>query len=114
MGRRSRLSPRATAVPSALLFTAGVVALLLGITSGPSAGWASVPVLGVFAAAAARLGAWCAVELRIAHPMLDPRLFAIPALRAHCLALVATFYLNGQYLQHSKSFSPFLASLARA
>ncbi|WP_326956142.1 hypothetical protein [Amycolatopsis sp. NBC_01286] len=56
------------------------------------------------------------VELRITHPMLDPRLFAIPALLAHCLALVATFvgmfYLNGQYLQHSKGFSPFLAGLA--
>lgn len=72
--------------------------------------------LGAFAAAALLLGAWCVVELRITHPMLDPRLFAIPALRAHCLALVATFvgmfYLNGQYLQHSKGFSPFLAGLA--
>ncbi|WP_410621626.1 MFS transporter [Amycolatopsis sp. cmx-8-4] len=116
---RTPAHPRPIAVPSALLFTAGVVALLLGITSGPSTGWASTPVLGAFAAAAALLGAWCVVELRIAHPMLDPRLFAIPALRAHCLALVATFvgmfglfYLNGQYLQHSKGFPPFLAGLA--
>ncbi|WP_218951900.1 MFS transporter [Amycolatopsis anabasis] len=110
--------PRPVEPVSALLFTGGVVALLIGITLGPSAGWASATVLTGFAAAVVLLTGWAAYELRAEHPMLDPRLFRVRTLRANSFAMAAAFlgmfglfYVNGQYLQTVKGFSPFLAGV---
>ena len=107
-GRHNRrLDPVGT-----LLLTAASVALLVGIVQGPEAGWASPIVIAGFAAAAALFTAWTLVELRVEHPLLDPRLFRIAGLRSACLGMTAIFfgmfalfYVNASYLQYGKGYS---------
>ncbi|MEC4020983.1 MFS transporter, partial [Streptomyces sp. H27-D2] len=82
---------RPVSLLSAALLTAGFLALLTGIVSGPEAGWISTRVLGGFGLGAALLTGWVRYELRREHPMLDPRLFAVPAVRAGALGLALAF-----------------------
>ena len=63
------------------LLAATVVGLLVAATlSGERAGWSSPFVIGAYAAGAVLLLAFLALELRVAQPMLDPRLLRRPAL----------------------------------
>ncbi len=110
--------PRPAAPLGSILLTGGFLALLYGIVSGPQAGWASPAVLGALAVAVLLLTAWTRHELRAAHPLLDPRLLARPAVRAGAVGMAVLFtgmfglfYLNGQYLQYAKGFGPFGAGL---
>ena len=102
----------------ALLLTAGMVALLYGVIDAPQLGWGSWQVIGSLATAVALIAAFTLYELRASHPMLDPRLFALPGVRAGALGIVALFfalfglfYVNAQYLQDVKGDSPILAGV---
>ncbi|MGW4650467.1 MFS transporter [Kitasatospora sp. NPDC004289] len=95
-----------------VLLVLGFVALLHGVIEGPAQGWGSPAVLLSLAAAALLLAGFTWYELRCAHPMLDPRLFRVPAVRAGALGIgavffgmFALFYVNAQYLQQVKGFS---------
>jgi EmrB/QacA subfamily drug resistance transporter len=97
---------------AALLLTLATVALLVGVIQGPEDGWSSVTVIAGFAVSVALFAAWVLTELRAEHPLLDPRLFRIPALRAACLGMLvsffglfALFYVNASFLQYGKGFS---------
>lgn len=110
--------PSPAAPLASALLTAGFLALLYGIVSGPESGWADPWVLAAFTAAALLLAAWARHELRADQPLLDPRLFSRPAVRAGALGMAALFtgmfglfYLNGQYLQYAKGYGPFEAGL---
>jgi MFS family permease len=99
----------------ALLLTVGSVALLYAIIDGPVDGWGSASVLGGFLAALLLLCGFVGYETRRARPMLDPRLFALPGVRAGALGITALFfamfglfYVNAQYLQDAKGYSPLL------
>jgi EmrB/QacA subfamily drug resistance transporter len=94
-------------------------ALLYAIIEGPELGWGSVRVLGCFVLAAVLLVAFVVYERRIAHPVLDPRLFAIPAVRAGTLGIAAAFFglfslffVNAQYMQYAKGLDPFVTGIA--
>ncbi|MGW1560965.1 MFS transporter [Streptomyces sp. NPDC002144] len=102
-----------------LLLTAALVALLFGIIEGPTHGWASPRILGVFAAGALLAAAFTAHALRSRTPLLDPRVFRSPRLRAASLGmatgffgLFALFYVNSQYLQGVKGYGPALTGVA--
>ncbi|UNT00196.1 MFS transporter [Streptomyces tubbatahanensis] len=110
--------PRPLAPGSTALLTAGFLALLYGIVAGPQSGWTSRPVLLAAAASALLLSWWVRHELRSGHPLLDPRLFLRPAVRAGALGMAALFlgmfglmYVNGQYLQYAKGYSPLGAGV---
>ena len=66
-------------------FGVGLTVLLVGITSGiqpygdHSTGWTNPLVLGAVAAGCALLAAFVVIELRVAAPMVDVRLFRLPA-----------------------------------
>lgn len=66
-------------------FGVGLTVLLVGITSGiqpygdHSTGWTNPLVLGAIAAGCALLAAFVVIELRVAAPMVDVRLFRLPA-----------------------------------
>lgn len=60
-------------LPGALGLSAGLVALLLGISKGGDWGWGSAVVLGLFAASVLVLLLWGVMELRVAHPLVDLR-----------------------------------------
>ncbi|MEV1006412.1 MFS transporter [Streptomyces sp. NPDC049881] len=101
-----RLDPWGT-----LLLVAASVALLLGVVEGPEAGWGSAVVVTGFAGAVVLFAVWVVVELRVAHPLFDPRLFRLPALRGACLGMTAVFfgmfalfYVNASFLQYGKGF----------
>ncbi|GGY03919.1 MFS transporter [Streptomyces hiroshimensis] len=120
----ARVAPRpprggaALDVPGSGLLMAGLLALLYGIIEGPSHGWSSPLVLGAFALASLMLAAFAGHGLRTAHPVLDPRLFRLPAVSSGTLGLAATFFgmfalffVNAQFLQYVKGFSPLEAGL---
>lgn len=61
---------------AAALWCAALAALMLALSRGPEAGWASPGVLALFATAAVTFAAFAAAEARSAHPMLPlPVLF---------------------------------------
>ena len=66
-------------------FGVGLTVLLVGITSGiqpygdHSTGWTNPLVLGAIAAGCALLAAFVVIELQVAAPMVDVRLFRLPA-----------------------------------
>ncbi|WP_435303690.1 MFS transporter [Streptomyces lavendulae] len=103
----------------ALALAGALFAVVHGIIEGPSYGWSSLRVLGSFGAGAVLLAAFTAYALRAARPLLDPRVFASRGLRAGTLGIGAAFFglfslffVNAQYLQYAKGFSPALAGLA--
>ncbi|MFI0944073.1 MFS transporter [Streptomyces sp. NPDC021020] len=65
----------ATDVPGTALSVLGVGAMTYGLIEGGARGWTSPLILGSFAAAAALLAAFAAVEARRTAPMLPLRLF---------------------------------------
>ncbi|GCD39695.1 MFS transporter [Streptomyces chrestomyceticus JCM 4735] len=102
----------------ALLFVAAAVALLLGIIEGPELGWTSAFVVTAFTLCAALTAVWLAVELRVRHPMLDPRLFRNPLLATASIGMVVAFfanfglfYVNASLLQYGRGFSVLGAGL---
>ncbi|MFE9577607.1 MFS transporter [Nocardia sp. NPDC006044] len=113
-GRIAPVSPRhdrALDLPGAVLFVAASVALLLGIVQGPESGWGSPVVVGGFVCAAVLFAVWTVVELKVEHPLLDPRLFKVSGLRSACLGMTAIFfgmfalfYVNASFLQYGKGF----------
>ncbi|MGN6445762.1 MFS transporter [Amnibacterium sp.] len=73
---RARASHRVD-VPGAVLLTAGLTALLLGLLQGGEAWpWASVPGIGLPALAVVLLGAFVVVERRAAEPVLPLWVFS--------------------------------------
>jgi len=116
---RGERHPAALDLPGAALLTGSVFGVLFGIIEGPEHGWTSSLVLGSFAAAALLLAAFVGHSLRAAHPLLDPRVFAIAQLRtgtvgvaAVFFGLFALFFVNAQYLQYAKGYSPLVTGLA--
>ncbi|OLR93215.1 MFS transporter [Actinokineospora bangkokensis] len=82
----------------ALLLSAGLVALLLAISNGRVWGWASPPVLGLFAAAVALLVVFGVVERRTAAPLVDIGLLRIPAvLTSNATALIIGLGMYGAF-----------------
>ena len=62
---------------AAMLLSAWLVALLLGISEGSSWGWTSSRVLGLFVLGAVLLFAWIRVESRSRQPLVDMRMMRI-------------------------------------
>ncbi|MCX6397184.1 MAG: MFS transporter [Propionibacteriales bacterium] len=81
------------------------------IIEGPEHGWTSAPTLLGFAAAAAFLVVFIAVERRSSHPMLDVTLFRDPRFSAASGAVTITFFslfgfifLITQYFQFIRDY----------
>ena len=99
-------------------FSTALLLLVLGLLRGNDDGWASAPILGLFAAAAMMLAAFVAVERRVAEPMLPLGLFRSRAFTGVQLAafavsasLFALFLYLTLYLQNYLGYSPLQAGL---
>jgi EmrB/QacA subfamily drug resistance transporter len=99
--------------------TAAVFFVLLAVIEGPEQGWLSSVVLGSATAAVIAMASFVRRSLRRRHPMLDPRLFRIREVRSGSLGvaavffgLFALFFVNAQYLQYAKGYSPLATGLA--
>ncbi|WP_320781044.1 MFS transporter [Streptomyces sp. CRN 30] len=75
--------------PGAVLFAAFAAAVTYGAVRAGSHGWAEGGTLTAFGCAVLLLAGFVAVELRVADPLLDVRLFARPAFTAVMLAALA-------------------------
>ncbi|MBE1531036.1 MFS transporter [Actinomadura algeriensis] len=87
------------------------------IIEAPHAGWTSARTLGGFALAIVLLAAFVRWELRSPNPLLDPRLFRVPAFSAATLSITVQFFaffgfvfIVLQYLQIVKGHGPLLAA----
>ncbi|HEX8205018.1 MAG TPA: MFS transporter [Solirubrobacteraceae bacterium] len=105
-------------LPGAALSTLGLSTLVYGLIEAPSKGWAAGSTLVAFAAAAALLTAFVWRELTTEHPMLDVRLFRLPAFSAASGSLaLASFALFGsiffltQHMQGVLGYSPLEAGV---
>ncbi|HWL36571.1 MAG TPA: MFS transporter [Frankiaceae bacterium] len=106
-------------VTGTVVLTASVFAVLFGLIEGPEQGWGSPLVVASFATAAVLAAVFVAYALRTAEPLLDPRVFAIARLRSGAIGvaavffgLFALFFVNAQYLQYAKGYSPIATGLA--
>jgi len=97
----------------AVLFTAGMISLLLGINNGEDWGWSSLPVMLSLVGGAVMLVAFVTLERKVEHPLIDLSLFRNrPFLVGNLsgwLSFVAMFgnsMLLPFYLQQVLNYSP--------
>ena len=93
LSRSCRDRVPAPAAPShwlgAGVLAGGGAALLLGISKGNDWGWSSARTVGLLSLGVGLLVAFCVLELRIAHPLVDVRLMAGRSLASANLAALA-------------------------
>jgi EmrB/QacA subfamily drug resistance transporter len=103
----------------ALVLTAGLGMLMIGIIQAAQWGWASPAVLGLLAGSAAALAAFVALELRLPEPLIDLRLFfgSMRFVAANALAvpaygtIYAVLFLAPLFLQEIQGHSAAEAGL---
>ena len=101
-----------------ITFSSALFLLVFGVLRGNGEGWSSPEIVGSLAAGAALLAAFAAIELRSKSPMLDLRLFRVPAFAG---ASIASFAVAASvfsmllyivlYLQNVLGHSPLEAGL---
>src|SRR3954469_9991046 len=94
----------------ALLLSAWLVCLLLGLSQAPKWGWASDRVLALFVVAVVAAVIWVAVEHRAAVPLIDMKMMRLPAVwTTNLVAFVtgigmySTFAFLPEFVQTAKS-----------
>jgi EmrB/QacA subfamily drug resistance transporter len=100
------------------LGTAAVSTLVLAIIQGPSWGWSAPGTLALGATAIALLVGFSRYELTRSEPLLDVRIFRIPAFSAGAGAIATTFFglfgfifLMTQYFQLVRGYSALSAGV---
>lgn len=103
----------------AALVAGSVLFALFAIIESAERGWTSPLVLAAATGAVALAIAFVRHGLRRADPMLDPRIFTIPRVRAASVGIAAVFFglfalffVNAQYLQYAKGYSPLVTGVA--
>jgi EmrB/QacA subfamily drug resistance transporter len=98
--------------------TVALTALILALIEGNSWGWGSLAVVSLLTGSVLMIGVFVLVELRVAAPMIEFRLFASRNfIGANLVALVVTFAMLGQfffialYMQDILLYSPLEAGL---
>ena len=85
-------APGGLDLAGALLITVTLLGGVAGLTLAGDRGWSDPLILAGFSLAAAGLVAFVAVELRLRHPLVDPRLFAGRRFSAANLVSLLTGY----------------------
>jgi EmrB/QacA subfamily drug resistance transporter len=105
--------------PGAILATAGSSLLVVGLVSGPEAGWGSLRGAGALVAGLVLLAVFVLVERRTRDPLVPLRLFgnrslvtAILVILVFQSALGGAYYLFTTYLQGVLSYNALQAGLA--
>lgn len=92
-------TPTRLDLAGALTLSASLTALLVALSEGQRWGWASVAILGLFAASAVLAVLFVVVELRVPEPMVDMGLMRAPAvLWTNVTAFLAGFAMFGVFL----------------
>ena len=111
--------PRRVDVPGQTVIVAALGSLTYAIIEGPTVGWASAEIIGLFAFAVAMITAFVAIELRVSEPLVEVRFFKSPPFSAAGIAATLCFFVMGGflfvntlYLQEIRRESALLAGLA--
>ena len=72
-----------------MTFSSALFLLIFGVLRGNGEGWSSPEIVGSLAVGAALLAAFAAIELRSRSPLLDLRLFRVPAFTGASIASFA-------------------------
>lgn len=106
-------------VPGAVLATLGSVSLVYGFTSAETLGWLAGRTLGLFVAATALLGAFVALQARVADPLVPLRVIvdrnrggAYLAVGLAIMAMFGQFLLLTYYFQLTLGYTPIQTGLA--
>jgi EmrB/QacA subfamily drug resistance transporter len=106
-------------LPGFLLAGTGFPLFMYALSTGASSGWGSVPALATGAAGVVLLAIFVAVELRVAEPMLNLRIYADRLFRTTNLQLavagagfVGTLFLVPLLLQDGLGFTAVHSGLA--
>ena len=99
-------------------FSSALFLLVLGLLRGNGEGWSSPEIVGSLAVGAALLAAFVAIELRSRSPLLDLRLFRVPAFTGASIASFAVaasvfsmLLYTVLYLQNVLGLSPLEAGV---
>src|SRR5580700_2524091 len=105
-------------VVGTLLVAGSLVAIVDAIIEAPERGWTAPVTLAELAAGLVALGLFCWWELRIAHPLIDLRIFtsrafttAAASVTVIFFALFGSLFLVTQYLQLVHGYSPLSAGV---
>jgi EmrB/QacA subfamily drug resistance transporter len=111
--------PRRVDVPGQLLMIVFLGTLTYAVIQGPADGWASAPILTLFAIAAVAVTAFAVLATKRDEPLLDPRFFRSPPFAgASVIAVLSFVVLAGflfvimLYLQQARGDDPLRAGLA--
>ena len=114
LGNSRSPNPRRADWVGTFLLSGALVGLVLGLIRGNGDGWTSPFILGLFGAAAVLLACFVPWELRRRDPMLELRLFRVPAFTAigfGALAISATLIASTSYLalymQNALGYTPW-------
>jgi EmrB/QacA subfamily drug resistance transporter len=106
-------------VTGALLAVVGLVALVYSVIEAPAAGWLGARTVGGLVLGLVVLAGFVGWELRVASPMLDPRLFLNRRFSAGTLSILVQFFaffgfvfISLQYLQIVRGDSPMVAAVS--
>ena len=106
-------------VAGTMTASAGLFALVFGFSNAESHGWGAPLTIAAIAAGVALLGAFVAVERRVAHPLLPLRVVtdrnrgaAYLAVAAVGAGLFGVFLFLTYYMQQTLGFSPLTTGLA--
>lgn len=101
-----------------LLSVGAVSSLVYGIIEGPDLGWSDSATVTGLVVGSILLLVFVFWELRVKHPLLDPRLFKIRGFSAGALSITIQFlaqfgfiFVGMQYLQFVGGFEPWQAAL---
>ena len=105
--------------PGAVLVTAGLVALVFGITQASDYGWGSGATIGIFLASAALLVGFLVWEMRAAEPLMPLWIFRIRTVAGANVAgltlgtaVFAMFLMLTLYMQQVLAYSPMKTGVA--
>jgi EmrB/QacA subfamily drug resistance transporter len=91
-------TPGRISVLPAVLLSAWLVALLLGLSEGRSWGWTSARTLGLLLVAVVLAVVWVLVEQRSASPLIDMRMMKLPAVwTTNLVALLVGFGMYASF-----------------
>jgi len=110
--------PRTVDLPGQVLMIVFLSSITYAIIEAPRAGWDSIEILALFAAAVAVLLTFLAVERRTASPLIDLRFFRSPPFAGAAGIASLTFltfsgflFLNTLNLQEARGYSPLMAGV---
>jgi EmrB/QacA subfamily drug resistance transporter len=116
---RSESETRSFDFAGAFSVTAGLSLLVYGLIEAPDAGWGSGQTIGLLAGAVALLGAFVAIELRSAAPLVPFSIFRLRTLTGANVvgiltgaSLFSMFFFISLYMQNVLGYSAIKAGLS--